>query len=307
MTDRGFTLTLQAVGDQLAAVPYSLYQVRLICSQTRRPLPGQRLWSEGELLRPETIRFLRAYNCRGYDVYIHPAGRDQNAGYILVDLDYAEDRVLERMRWNGHHPCLVLQTSPGHLQAWVQVARHGLEPCLATAVARLLARAYGGDPGSADWRHLGRLAGFTNQKPLRRTPRGWAPWVKIVHAGAGLAPNSDALLEAARHVRQPGLGTDAAPQPAAGTPSSITTAEALAIYHDCATRWRIAERFRPPDWSRVDLWVARHLLLQGMLEGEVQTILQLASPQFPRRHGNPADYLRRTVARAALPPNGGPV
>ncbi|MBL9047969.1 MAG: hypothetical protein JNK34_11780, partial [Tabrizicola sp.] len=48
---------------------------------------------------------------------------------------------------------------------------------------------------------------------------------------------------------------------------------------------RIAERFRPPDWSRVDLWVARHLLLQGMEASQVETIVKLASPQFPRRHG----------------------
>jgi hypothetical protein len=93
----------------------------------------------------------------------------------------------------------------------------------------------------------------------------------------------------------------------AGTPSSITAAEAVALYNDCATRWHIAERFRPPDWSCVDLWVARHLLLQGMEACQVESILQMASPQFPRRHGNPADYLRRTVARAAFPPMGGSV
>ena len=40
---------------------------------------------------------------------------------------------------------------------------------------KLLAAAYGGDPASTDWRHLGRLAGFTNQKPARRTSGGHAP------------------------------------------------------------------------------------------------------------------------------------
>jgi hypothetical protein len=35
---------------------------------------------------------------------------------------------------------------------------------------------------------------------------------------------------------------------------------------------------------------------------QIQTVLRLASPHFPRRHGDPDDYLRRTVARAAFFP-----
>src|ERR1043166_932344 len=65
-------------------------------------------------------------------------------------------------------------------------------------------------------------------------------------------------------------------------------------------RWHIRERFPQPDWSIVDLWVARRLLLQGHPAVQVQAILRLASPHFPRRHGDPDDYLRRTVARAAF-------
>jgi hypothetical protein len=307
MTDRGFNITMRAVRRQLAAIPFSTYRLQLISSQKRRALPGQRLWTDVELLRPETIGFLRAYNAQGYDVYLRPDDWDQNSGYLLVDLDLADRDVVERMRWNGHHPCLVVQTSPGHLQAWIQVRRSSIEPYLATQVARQLAYQYGGDPASADWRHLGRLAGFTNQKPIRRSSRGLAPWVKIIHACAGLAPNGPALVEAARTASHLSLVPDWHTQ-TAYPDESITAAEATALYNDCATRWRIAERFRPPDWSRVDLWVARHLLLQGMPPSQVETILQLASPQFPRRHGGPADYLRRTVARAAtFSPSRGPV
>jgi hypothetical protein len=38
-----------------------------------------------------------------------------------------------------------------------------------------LARTYGGDLASTDGCHLGRLAGFTNQKRQRRTASGYAP------------------------------------------------------------------------------------------------------------------------------------
>ena len=90
------------------------------------------------------------------------------------------------------------QNSPGHLQGWIHLSRTPLEPAVATAAGKLLATAYGGDPASTDWRHLGRLAGFTNQKPARRTLAGYAPWVKVVDTQAGLAPQADALLQAAR-------------------------------------------------------------------------------------------------------------
>jgi len=211
------------------------------------------------------------------------------------------------MRRHGRHPCLVVQTSPRHLQAWIRVATSGLEPYIATAVARQLAQLYGGDPASADWRHLGRLAGFTNQKPSRRIHGGFAPWVKIVHTGAGLAPNADALIQSGRNGWRPARWPpDVAHEPGGGM-APIAVAEATAIYQNCLQQWRIVERFHRPDWSIVDLWVARRLLSHRMPAAEVEAILELASPQFPRRHGNPHDYLRRTVARAAFPPTGGAV
>jgi len=131
----------------------------------------------------------------GCDVYIQPFAGDRNAGYILVDLDHADASILETMRTHGHDPCVVLQTSPAHLQAWIRLSASPLEPAVATAAAKQLARAYGGDMGSADWRHLGRLAGFTNRKPARRTHSGHAPWVKIVYARAGMAGSADTLLQ----------------------------------------------------------------------------------------------------------------
>jgi hypothetical protein len=86
---------------------------------------------------------------------IHPYEYDQNAGYILLELDRADAGVVHRMRDHGHDPCVVLETSPGHLQAWIRVSASPLEPCMATAIARKLARDYRGDPASADWRRVG--------------------------------------------------------------------------------------------------------------------------------------------------------
>jgi hypothetical protein len=312
MFDRGFFITLQAIRRQLAGMPHELYLIRLIHHTTREPFPGERLWTAPQLGYVPAVRFLRMRNREGCDICIQPyAAQDRNAGYILVDLDRTNPAVIENMRANGHDPCVVLQTSPGHLQAWIHLSTSPLEPAVATAVGKQLARIYGGDLASTDWRHLGRLAGFTNQKPQRRTPGGYAPWVKIVHAHPGLARNADGLLQSAIQLPAPALPLTqetipGKPSACVGrlqniVPQSIAAAEATQIYQDWMQRWRIAERFPQPDWSIVDFWIARQLLSQGTSAEQVRAILQLASPHFPRRHSDPGDYLQRTVTRAAFP------
>jgi RepB DNA-primase from phage plasmid len=162
-----------------------------------------------------------------------------------------------------------------------------------------LAVTYGGDPASTDWRHLGRLAGYTNQKPARRTLTGYAPWVKVVETNAVFASGAEALLRSAQAWASPPPALASTVPDAA--PDAIAASVAMEIYRDCMARWRIRDRFPQPDWSIVDLWIARRLLAQRWLPAQVREILRLASPQFPRRHGNPDDYLRRTLARAAFP------
>jgi hypothetical protein len=307
MIDRGLMLTMQAIRRQVAAMPHNLYLVRLIHSRTRRAFPGERLWTTTQLLNPMTIGFLRIRNREGCDVYIQPYADNHNAGYILVDLDSAAPAVIDRMRNNGDDPCVVLQTSAGHMQAWIHVSHAPLEPYIATTIARQLARDYGGDLASADWRHLGRLAGFTNQKPLRRTGCGYAPWVKVLSAERVLAARAEAMLQSAR------AWADRDNAPVSGSNTTLPHAlgigasAAVEIYRGCLKQWRIRERFPQPDWSIVDLWVARHLLVQGTPATQIADILRLASPQFPRRHGDPEDYLHRTITRAAFPPRGGSV
>jgi hypothetical protein len=304
--NRGFFLTWQAIRSQLAAMPHELYLIRLIHHPTRQPFPGERLWTAAQLVSAPTIRFLRARNREGCDVYIQPYAGNQNAGYILVDLDRADSKVVEVMRANGHDPCVVLETSPGRWQAWIRLSVSPLEPAVATAAGRLLAHSYGGDLASTDWRHLGRLAGFTNQKPARRTPDRYAPWVKLVHARVGLAPRAEALLQSIRQCTQPpGHPTSQfSINSTAREPGPTSAEEATTIYRGCMKRWHILERFPQPDWSIVDLWVARYLFSQGKSAPQIQAILRLASPHFPRRHGDPDGYLRRTIARAAFPSPG---
>lgn len=306
MYDRGLHLTLAAIRRQLAAMPHDLYLIRLIHSQTRRAFPGERLWTATQLTHPATVRFLRLRNREGCDVYLQPYAPDANPGYILVDLDQASPAVIETMRTNGHTPCVVLQTSPGNLQAWVHVSVPHLEPALASWIGKQLAHLYSGDLASTDWRHLGRLAGFTNQKPHRRGPSGYAPWVHLCHAQAGMAPQGAALLQAAqRHGCGPAPDWSSAPtlspiSNAATTPMSpLPPAHAAHIYGDWLQRLRIPQRFPQPDWSIADKWVAKELLRQGTPAERVAAVLAGGSPGFPRQHVDPQDYLCRTLACAA--------
>jgi RepB DNA-primase N-terminal domain/RepB DNA-primase C-terminal helical domain len=298
MFDRGLNLTLRAVRRQIAATPHDLYLIRLIHNQTRRAFPGERLWTAAQLTHLATLRFLRVRNREGCDVYIQPYAENRNPGYILVDLDHRNSEVVEAMRADGLAPCVVLQTSPGNLQVWLHVSTTPLEPALASAIGKQLAGRYGGDLASTDWRHLGRLAGFTNQKPQRRNRCGQAPWVKVVCAHAELAVQGAALVQAVN------AGLLAPPQQVVASRAHRSTTHidsvATGIYADCLHRLHIPERFPQPDWSIADKWIAKELLRRGTSAPQVAAILRAGSPGFPRRHSSPEDYLSRTLTRAAL-------
>jgi hypothetical protein len=240
-------------------------------------------------------------------VYFRPYAGRHNAGYILLDLDHPVPGILARLRAQGHAPCVVVETSPGRWQAWIRVSAAPLVPTLATRIAKRLAEIYGADRASADWRHLGRLTGFTNRKPERRQRDGLAPWVKLIYARACLARGGGALLDlAAAELATPkehSAPIKATLQQSAAESLSTTGLDHTALeslYRDCLNRLRILARYPSPDWSIADIWVAREFLATGTAPELVAAVLRHGSPSFPRRHADPEDYLRRTLRRAAL-------
>jgi hypothetical protein len=309
--DWGLRLTMLAMDRQLTAMPCDCYLIRLIHYASRQALPGQRLWPASQLRKEATVRFLRAQNRAGYDVYFRPfipGGR--NAGYILVDLDSVQPAVLDRMASEGHQPCLVTQTSPGHLQAWVQVNLEPLALPVATAIARHLAVLYQADRASADGAHVGRLAGFTNQKPHRRLPSGLAPFVKVLQDASVLASQGSSLVETAtrllqsppRALRQPKVIVSHTSMDDSSPRDSVShfwaVGRATAEYQKHLRSLRIPQRFTDIDWSIADFWIAKVLISQGASLEEVRNVLRWGSPHFPRGHSDPEDYLHRTVRRA---------
>jgi hypothetical protein len=81
---------------------------------------------------------------------------------------------------------------------------------------------------------------------------------------------------------------------------ALPSSAAAAIYPAGLRRLHIPQRFPDPDWSIADKWIAKELLCCGAPHSQVHALLRCGSPGFPRRHSDPEDYLRRTLARASM-------
>jgi RepB DNA-primase from phage plasmid len=128
---------------------------------------------QGTVEIEETIKELRHENAKGAHIYIRPTGF-----HSLSLLDDLSSEAIERMKTEGFEAAVIVETSPNNFQAWLN---HGqvLDASESTRVAKQLAKRYGGDPSSADWRHFGRLAGFTNPKPERQLLSGMRPFARL--------------------------------------------------------------------------------------------------------------------------------
>ncbi len=182
-------LTARAVQHQIAAMGCEVFEVGLFkpsvnSQNTAVMIP--RTWDSGTLLR--SVPWLRMQNADGRNIYVRPKGEHNLS---LVD-DLTADSV-KRMRAEGFAPAAVVETSPGNFQAWLK------HPCqlpreLGTLAARKLAEEYGGDRGAADWRHFGRLSGFTNRKPKYMNASGLFPFVRLIEASGVAYPEGDRVV-----------------------------------------------------------------------------------------------------------------
>lgn len=151
------------------------------------PMLLREAWTVGQI--EETIQRLRRENARGAHIFVRPHGAH---ALSLVD-DVGVDAIA-RMTAAGFQPALVVETSPQNFQIWLN---HGqiLDRDMSTWAAKQLAKRFGGDLSSADWRHFGRLAGFTNRKTERLLPNGLARSFACVRARAGPTTRRAYFLE----------------------------------------------------------------------------------------------------------------
>src|SRR5215467_8595879 len=176
----GWNRTVEAVERQVEAMAAEVFEVGLFKPDAKEhePIMVPRVWDAASLLK--SVPWLRHQNRDGRNVYIRPKGEHHLS---LVD-DLTLDAI-RRIKVAGFAPAVVVETSPGNFQAWLKHPEK-LDKEMGTAAARALAQRFGGDTGAADWRHFGRLGGFTNRKEkYRDATTGLHPFVRLVEA-AGL-------------------------------------------------------------------------------------------------------------------------
>lgn len=267
-----------AVRQHLAAIRSPLYEIGVFFSATEKAESKMllRTWDEATVLK--SIPWLRAKNAEGAAIYVRPKGEHQ---YSLVD-DLTSDAA-KRMHAEGFTPAIVVETSPANFQAWLN---HGevLDKQTSTTAARALAERFGGDPGAADWRHFGRLAGFTNRKPIHLGARGSFPFVRVVDVADEPYPSSKTLLEVCR-------AQNAKAEPPADKQScEPTSLRSIASFRE--------DPKYGGDGHRVDLAFAVSALANGASEEFVRDALlsrDLAKKGSRKRID---DYVVRTINKA---------
>ena len=316
-------LTARAVDRQLRAMGAERYDIGLIHQVTDRPIP--RIYTHEQALH--AVGWLRARNAEGYNIYVRPlADEGTNVGLVLVD-DLSVDRIAQMHR-DGFGPAAVTETSPGNYQAWVRLADRPIAADLATAAARELMQRYGGDPASADYKHYGRLAGFTNRKPERARSDGLQPFVKLHESGGRQAARADELLDvAAERLRaqerqaQERAAEDARPRARVGGPQDPARADDFsrpgqgaalidglhlaAEYRQHAER--LIARYPLADMSRLDYTVLRDLAQRHPHASahDLSQALREGSPNVHDRKTNDRwldRYVEKTVTAVNLDP-----
>lgn len=242
-----------------------------------------RSWDAETLLR--SIAWLRLENLRGRNIYIRPQGE-----HHLSLVDDLSESAIDRMKAEGFQPAAIVETSPRNFQAWLS---HGerLTREIGTAVARALACRFEGDANAADWRHFGRLAGFTNQKEKHRQPNGLFPFVRLIESTGVVYSDAARFVagvreqyETDRNARRNRDSGFARIPVHAGPEKSIDAFRQNPAYGG--------------DGTRVDLAYALYALSRGASPEEVAAAIRtrdLSHKGAERRQG---EYVERTIRKA---------
>ena len=169
--------TAAAVEQQVAAMGSGRFEVGLFNPDARagESVMIPRVWDAEMLVK--SVSWLRHQNRLGRNIYVRPKGE-----HDLSMVDDLTSEAVTSMKEGGFNPAIIVETSSGNYQAWLKHPER-LDKEVSTAAARALAEKFGGDRGAADWRHFGRLAGFTNRKAKYfDASSGLYPFVRLIEA-----------------------------------------------------------------------------------------------------------------------------
>ena len=275
--------TDEAVRLQSAAMHSEVFEIGLFDPKSSRAMLP-RVWDRDTLL--QSISWLRLKNGRGRNIYIRPSGEHR-----LTLIDDIGWRTVGRLKEEGFDPAIIVETSPGNFQVWLN---HGevLPKEFSTLAARLLARRFLGDPASADWRHYGRLAGFTNRKEKYRKESGLYPFV-VLHEASGRTYRraTDFLLEVEQAFNE------AREKERARSQRIQTSAPNAGL--------KTLEDFRcrsayGGDYTRSDLAYAIYALAHGIPEKMLREQLAARDLSHKGSEKRQQEYLNRTISKAQM-------
>jgi len=306
--------TAEAVRAQLAGMGAERYDVGAYDRQADEMLL-RREWTPAQV--EASVGWFKVMNAQGRDIYIRPSG--SSGLYIVDDVPAA---TVERMRAEGYAPAAVVETSPGNHQAWVRVSDAPLSKGEGTAVARDLAERFGGDMSSANWRHMGRVAGFTNRKEEHRQPDGRYPYVRLRDASGDRATEAPAILARARDeatqgrraAAEKGAGVEGeSPQERTGRRIAFSRPSAGPVSplgREYAHRaQRLLERY--PNAALTDLhrldWMVTRDLARAHPEADKEALMRAIREGSPRieerKRGHVYDYAERTTRYVLMDPD----
>jgi hypothetical protein len=242
-----------------------------------------RTWDADSTLK--SLSWLRYENGAGRNIYIRPAGEHQMS---LVD-DLSAPNI-ERMRQTGFQPAAVVETSPGNFQAWLNHGR-ALPKEVGTSAARFLAHEFGGDIKAADWRHFGRLAGFTNRKEKHQQSSGLFPYVRLIEAKGKAYSKAETFLSVVQDrlhreqdIRQARLSAMKARGVDRGSLKSIDHFRQDSIYQG--------------DGTRSDLAYALYAMSYGISESDIRVELHSRDLSHKGSERRQEAYIERTLRKA---------
>jgi hypothetical protein len=241
-----------------------------------------RTWARDSLMR--SIPWMKLQNLQGRNIYVRPHGE-----HDLTMVDDLKRDSLNRMFTSGFKPALVVETSPGNFQAWL---KHSKALCreTSTAAARALAEQFGGDKGAADWRHFGRLAGFTNRKAKYQGDDGLFPYVRLVAASGTVYPNADRFI-------------DQLEKKLAQDRERAEQNRARYCRNEPQNMRRTIEHFRSNpvyggDRTRIDLAYAIYALSHGASEEDVRGGIRTRDLSHKGNDKRQNEYVERTIDKA---------
>jgi hypothetical protein len=215
----------------------------------------------------------------GRHIFIRPHGEHRLS--LIDDLVPAKVSQLSK---EGFRPAAVVRTSPGNYQVWL---KHP-EPFsreVGTAVAKLLAQRFGGDPSSADWRHFGRLSGFTNRKPRHARDDGSFPFVVLQSAtGSVYSKAAETIREAEGWIQDE-------------RPVSAPVTNRVQAPRRTIDDFRRDARYGG-DGNRIDLAYAIYALSNGVSSESVANVIRSRDLSHKGSEQRRETYVARTIEKA---------